>query len=443
MDLNFFYNISSKKRIMLSTLLLLTIISFIIVVIIINYKFKNDSLEIIYWQKNSDQNSNLVVELKNEKILFCALGNSKKETKNLVWIKAKDNKCILSPEKNQNYLYLKDQKNMIKVINYNKNINPGIYNFEFEENMMYIPTGSEETIDFNLKYMGNIDNSIKWSISDETVASVDNGTIKAIKNGSAIISAETTNGIKQTLNLKVSDLFTDYTINNKKKMLPCKKYSLEQAQELDNILAYYVNKAGKKTRAGVVAAGRFLTMQFSYKILYLGEAGRLSRRPLVDGEGRYYHEGLYLSTDKYKDIVASKYGPKIWGCDLNGHGYNGLDCSGFISWVVLNGGFDVGDIGAGSTPAYDFTDVGIKTTISKELIESEKVKAGDLIGIGGHIAIILGIDKDNYYIGESLFEGVALSTVSKKELLKKKLFKYIMLMDTYYKDNGNYTAMWK
>ena len=28
---------------------------------------------------------------------------------------------------------------------------------------------------------------------------------------------------------------------------------------------------------------------------------------------------------------------------------NGLDCSGFIAWVLKNAGFDPGDIGAGDT----------------------------------------------------------------------------------------------
>lgn len=29
-------------------------------------------------------------------------------------------------------------------------------------------------------------------------------------------------------------------------------------------------------------------------------------------------------------------------------GINGLDCSGFVTWAMLNGGFESGDVGSGN-----------------------------------------------------------------------------------------------
>ena len=80
-----------------------------------------------------------------------------------------------------------------------------------------------------------------------------------------------------------------------------------------------------------------------YTIPYFVENGRYQKndfsRP-CDGEGRYYHKGLYLSEDKYKTIKDSRAGPAMWGAPLmerstNTTRYNGLDCSGFVSWARI------------------------------------------------------------------------------------------------------------
>lgn len=86
----------------------------------------------------------------------------------------------------------------------------------------------------------------------------------------------------------------------------------------------------------------------------------------ADGEGRYYHQGLYLTNSKKNSIIASVSGPCIWGCPLYNweddleYGYvwgvkkpNGLDCSGFVSWILYNGGFDPGDNGFGVRPVIE------------------------------------------------------------------------------------------
>lgn len=226
---------------------------------------------------------------------------------------------------------------------------------------------------------------------------------------------------------------------------------------LDEILAFRIEKVGYGTRAAAVEAARFLTLDFPYRISYYWESGRLNNtgKHYVDGEGRYYHKGLYLDESKYENIEASLFGPAMWGCKLMSYENdppnfvpgvkypNGLDCSGFVTWALLNGGFDVGDRGAGESPSKgQLTDLGEFKVLTNELIDSGAIKVGDLFNFWGHIAILIGQDEDNYYIAESLnnYNGLVVKTYSKKKV--RNTFKYVVLMDSVYIDDGNLTDMW-
>ena len=141
--------------------------------------------------------------------------------------------------------------------------------------------------------------------------------------------------IKQWLGLDVFD----------KEELKCGIYSKEENDLLDKILKDRINDAGYKTRAGAVEAARFLSMEFPYRIRYFSENGREATNG-VQGEGRYYNEGLYLDESRFVNIKKPLRGPQPWGCQLwsdpsEGYRANGLDCSGFVSWAFLNGGFDM------------------------------------------------------------------------------------------------------
>ena len=237
-----------------------------------------------------------------------------------------------------------------------------------------------------------------------------------------------------------------------KSYLTCKKYTEEEASLLDNILKNRINSVGYKTRAAVVEAARFLTLDFPYRINYFYENGRQTTNK-VDGEGRYYHVGLYLTESKYSDLTGStttkNKGP--WGCSLYSYPAkrkidNGLDCSGFVSWALLNGGFDVKDVGAGWADDADLTDFGEVRKITTDLSISNEIKVGDLLHsekAGGHIGIIVGIDKDYYYIAQALWFdeiGVIVTKIEKEKL--KTEFPHVVLMDKYYEKDGYLTNMW-
>ena len=252
-----------------------------------------------------------------------------------------------------------------------------------------------------------------------------------------------------------------HVFNTKKEKITCNYFTKEENNILDLTLKDRINEAGEKTRAGVVAAARFLTLEFDKRIPYFYENGRLNnygKQRYVDGEGRYYHEGLYLDSSRYENIVASFTGPAAWGCKLKQYqdalvyGFipgvkypNGLDCSGFVSWALLNGGFDVKDSGAGDIISIkdDLYDLGTKENLTKKLLNSGKVKVGDLVAYPGHMSILAGIDKEgNYHIAESLpqYKGVVMNKYSSKELLET--FTHILLMDSVYLEDGNLTNMW-
>jgi hypothetical protein len=325
-----------------------------------------------------------------------------------------------------------------------------------EKNKYYLPLNKEIDIGNDIVAVGNPE--IQWLSVSDAVQIVD-GKLKTLKVGNATVTAIFNDKVIHTIDVVVTDTIVDMPnkFDKKKKYLPCKKFTEEEAKLLDEILAYRVEEVGYGTRAAAVEVARFLTLEFPYRITYFYETGRLNTpgRAKVDGEGRYYHKGLYLHTSKYNDLAYTGNGPAIWGCGLRcyedappyfkpGNKYpNGLSCSGFVTWVLYNAGFDVGDIGAGETPyPYQLTDLGNYTPLTNSLIKSGKIKVGDLFNLWGHIAILVGEDDNNYYIAESLdtFGGVVINTYSKKTV--NKTFSHVVLYDEVYKEDGKLTDLW-
>ena len=375
------------------------------------------------------------------------------------WVQVSNGYCSFTIDAGDYNFYLKDaygniinaDKQLIKI---NK-----LLNIKLNKDTYYMYPGMEDYFSYELIKIGDIDEEISVYSEDENIASVVDNKIIANNYGRTNIVLESSKGIKSKIDVIISRHVNKPSINQNKAYVTCNQFSIDDSNLIDNILFDRVNKAGYGTRAGVLAAARFITLEFAYRIPYFYENGRLENyEPFyyVDGEGRYYHRGLYLHSTKEDEMDASFVGPAAWGCDLlnftnwgpyvSGRKYpNGLDCSGFVTWAILNGGFDVGDIGAGIDNAHlDLTDLGERVMLSEELMTSGKVKAGDLIGHDGHIAILAGWDENNYYIAESLntTRGVQMTVVSKSKLVHNSIYKYIILMDNYYKQDGNYTTIW-
>ena len=407
--------------------------------------------------------------LKIDKSTWCLLVN-KNEAFNMDennWEKASNGYCSIITEESDYDVYIRDKHDNISSSlegirgNKKKKSNSQL-SIDTDVDNVYLYKGLTQTINIKKSSIKSTSNLVIES-KDSNVATVDAaGKVTGVNNGKTTIVIKTEdNKYYKEVNVVVTRLIKEMDAAAKRDYFTCQMLSEEENELLDNILYDRVNRAGYKTRAGVLAAARFLTLESTYEVPYFYENGRLENyEPYkkVDGEGRYYHRGLYLSAKKIKDLKAIFVGPAMWGCELQnytdwngeyitGQYYpNGLDCSGFVTWALLNGGFDVGDVGAGVDPDHkDVTDLGERIPLSEELLASGRVKAGGLIGLDGHAAILIGWDENNYYIAESLntTKGVVATTVRRSDLVNNSIYRYVVLMDGVYGVDGNYTSYWK
>lgn len=330
--------------------------------------------------------------------------------------------------------------------------------FRFSTDKIYLAVGESTSINYIEKFVVPVQQLYEFKSSDNNIVSIEDGVLIANGKGVATI-VEPRSGSE--LVVEVTDLISIPEFpETRKPLIPCRNYSEEDAKKLDELLEYYVSQAGTGTRAGAVAAARFLTLQFKYRIPYFYENGRVNETGvnLADGEGRYYKKGLYLNENKFADIQYKYNGPAIWGCPLRNwdnnepYGFiagnkmpNGLDCSGFVSWALKNGGFDPGDYGAGDTPGPkpQMTKLGKYTQITSSIINNNEIKTGDLLNYSGHIAIIIGQDDEYFYVAESLphLRGVVATKYKKNKV--SSTFPYVVFMDDFYKKDGNLTDFWK
>ena len=292
-----------------------------------------------------------------------------------------------------------------------------------------------------------------YLLDDQGYVSSDD-SIAIIKDNKVIGKSVGTTILKKDCNsyeIEVTDMITAPYISADKELLECGRYTVEENEYLDLVLASKIKDKGYKTRAGAVEAARFLLLQFPYHMSYFSENGRYyGEAELCEGEGRYYHEGLYLNTYKVeKDkFVAIVNGPAEWGCSIfsNPAGINqrnSLDCSGFVTWCLVNGGFDPGDLGAGpSADSYEYSDIGPQHEITMESLD--EVKVGDLFAEDGHISILIGIHDDKYYIAESnLGIDIRVRVSTKQELIDSLFYAWIDMEDFYNHEDGNLTNYWE
>ena len=173
-------------------------------------------------------------------------------------------------------------------------------------------------------------------LSGDEVLEIGDSSFKGKAVGDCIVYCPETD---EKMEVSVSDLYSVAHIDNYKENIFEYAYTPEEAAYLDKALEARIAEVGYQTRAAVTEAARFLSMCFNYKIPYFCENGRMTGGVYCDGEGRFYHKGLYLSEDKYSliDPAGIIEGPGMWGammhmsCGVNLHP-NGLDCSGFVTW---------------------------------------------------------------------------------------------------------------
>ena len=348
-------------------------------------------------------------------------------------------------------------------IDFNVNTNE-IVDISLNAEEFHIAVGEKFEMIPTVDYIGEPNTKLLYSTGDENVAVVDSeGVITGIAPGEVVISANSSNGITKTMKIVVTDMLAKPVFNLDKPKLTCGVYNEEQNNFLDSLLEERVNYAGKGTRGAAIAAARFLTLSFPYKVTYFYEHGRLDTyykgQPKVDGEGRYHHLGLYLHESRFKNIPDEYVKEKkaTWGCPLTNYddtdGWavgskrgNGLDCSGFVTWALMNSGTDVGDIGAGMMEdVRDMSDLGPRHELTYDFANNGNYKVGDVIARNGHTALLVGKDDEYLYIAESLLYGVRTVKYSYKQRGSKLYtnYSYIEDMTDVYSGEGRYTTMFQ
>ena len=337
-------------------------------------------------------------------------------------------------------------------------IDDGVKSIKFKVDTFYLAIGESEKLNYDIESSKD-DYKLTWSSENDDIVSISDGKIVGVNLGTSVVTLKSESGKKAEVSVMVTDLIRKPELDDKKKFLPCHAYTEEEAHIIDEALRTRVLNKGEGTRAALIETIRFMTLSFKYKVSYFYENGRMHESGVrkADGEGRYYHKGLYLSEDKFKDIKVSHKGPAIWGCpltNLQDHNRykpgakmpNGLDCSGFVTWSLYNSGLDVGDIGAGINDRHkDMSDVGEMHSLTYEYANSSDYKVGDVIARWGHTALIAGKDSEYLYIAESLLKGVRIEKVSYKNPNSSlyKYYAYINKMDKEYSKNDDYTDMWE
>lgn len=436
--------LKKKFRLLLGRLFLLLLLIIIIIFGIKIYK------SIVIVSDIEYKDGFVIVDLSIDEEVYCMMSNSEPSIDAENWVMSLDGKCNLKYEFGNNYLYIKNDKKIIYSLD--DKLEYALVNPIEKE---YIPLqGNFKLFDVVIGNAGIIEYNIENN--EDNIVKIDsNGVVTGNKRGEVNIKFYYNNESYST-SIIVNELITKYGKDydyNKKEKLTCNYYSKEENDLVDEILKHRIETVGYKTRAGVVEAARFLTLEFPYRIDYFYENGRQTTNN-VDGEGRYYHEGLYLHSSRYSNITGKATGPKTWGCSLYSNPIhkeapNGMDCSGFVSWALLNAGFDVKDVGAGfrNGKLNDLTDFGELVKLNKNNSTSGDIKVGDLLHSlagGGHIAIIVGMDEVNYYIAQALWyeeaNGVIITTRKKEELHEE--FNEVILMDKYYIEDGKLTNLW-
>ena len=443
-----------KKNTIIIWLIALLFITIILLLLNQEYNTEPSIIDIKYANKyNEDRTRNVYVEIKrhNNNNIYCKFEDD--ETKS-DWILANDNKCTYGVKTKKYKISLKYNGN--KIVTYNKDLKiDGILGINFNNKKKYMALGETINLDTKLDYVGDVDTKIKYKTSDSNIVSVDeNGNVSAHNLGKATITAYSSNKREVSIEINTTDLLRVPTLDNNKPIVPCNAHSTEQVKILDEILASRVEEAGPGTRAAVAVAARFLTLEFPYKVPYFYENGRLTGNG-VEGEKKYYKKGLYLGIEKQNQIKTRMAGPAAWGCPLMNYeddGYrkphtyyaNGLDCSGYVTWVLVQAGLDLGDIGAGASAERDYTDIGELRYNSYDLLHSGQVKVGDLIGWDGHIAIIGAMSDTKIYVTESLLPGVIMDEYDYSSPYSKfySRYDYIIDMTNNYKGDGNLKNMW-
>ena len=266
----------------------------------------------------------------------------------------------------------------------------------------------------------------EWVVDGKTIKGGNTYSVNKVVN-SAKVNLIFKNNQTYQMNCILNDKLVyhfKYDENNTKPFMRCNTYTAQDKIKYDAMLKQLVTEAGYGTRAGVVAAARFLVGGLDYKVPYLGP--KTVNRAL----GRYQKIGLNIGQSG------------AWGCSVSGW-TQGMDCTNFVSWAFFQNGIT-------SFP-YNTNHSSVRDNISK-------VKVGDLLYTPcvsreckndykiNHVGIIIGIDDKYIYVAESTtgtINAIIVSKLDKNNMPASGKFSRVHFFNyAKYSGEGNVTNMW-
>ncbi len=226
-------------------------------------------------------------------------------------------------------------------------------------------------------------------------------------NGSKDNENEGKPGTSGNETVGVNGTYSPSDFSQNKPKMDKNSYTDADFAKMEAELKARVEKAGFGTRAGVVEAALYLA-SLDYAVPYRGKP-----QEKENDIGFYAKYGLNRTWGK---SVTNKRNQK-------GHtGTNGLDCTGFVEWAMVNGGVvaNGGKPGGPSTNAYTKDEGSLSGRMKSALGYSQtrahpisnvadKVEPGDIALSYGerngtkcwtHVGLVVGVDANNIYIAE-------------------------------------------
>ena len=234
---------------------------------------------------------------------------------------------------------------------------------------------------------------------------------KVIKNASVKLTF--TDGKTYDANCTITDKLIyhfKYDEFNNKPFIKANTYTNNDRVRLNSMLKRVVNEAGYGTRAGVVAAARFLVGALDYKIPYQG--------------GNYYNKiGLNIGQNG------------AWGSSGSG-----LDCYSFVMWARTQNGLL--DDALYSGKKYNTYNEVNRIRVGDYLLTPCSSDCKNPYNIN-HIGIVIGVDNRYIYVAESKtvdINAVVVTKLDKRNLPKK--YSLSLVKHVTYPREGNVTNMW-
>ena len=212
-----------------------------------------------------------------------------------------------------------------------------------------------------------------------------------------------------------------------------------------------VRTAGFKTREGVVAAALYLSSHIDVHIPYFWSGGHTH-------EYKEVHGNSYIEYNDFGDNfigVSNK-----WGCNFQIPTYKdssdanrkqkngtiwpfGMDCSGFVNWAIMNGGYYTGNKNDAVVPSTDATVFTKLAGVNVDSVKAEnaqgKIKPGDIAFKNGHVGMVVEVNDNSYKVAEEQNTAKGLRV---NEYSYGKTFTDIVLMDKFYSEYKSSEPLW-